>query len=131
MDVRIVRDDRVAPGGEGTVELPGEILFFVSAAGVSEDGAETLEDGWRWFIQRGIWRYGEPGGEPVTTCYRRAPLPADVVVRLSCSSGIVECILSPEHFTQGSANGLQVAARASVKGGWRYYSPAVRHARAS
>lgn len=131
MDVRIVRDERVAPGGEGTVELPGEILFVVSAAGVSEDGAEALEDGWRWFIHRGIWRYGEPGGEAVTTCYRRVALPSDVVVRLSCSSGVVECILSPQHFTQGSTSGLQVAARASVRSGWRYYSPAARHAWAS
>lgn len=126
---RIVRDDRVKPGGEGVVEMPGEILFVVSAEGVTQGGAEALEDAWGWFIERGLWRYDERGGESITATYRRATLPGEVAARVCCSSaGQVTCLLSPEHFTQGSVSGLQVAVRSSVRNGWRYYASAVRYA---
>jgi hypothetical protein len=121
VQVHIVRDDRVAPGGEGVVELPGELLFVVSAAGVTQDGAECLQACWRWFIDRGLWRYGQPGGQPLVTRYLHRQRGLDVA-QVLCRPGEVECWCSPRHFTRGSVNGLQVAARASVRRGWRYYS---------
>ena len=122
VQVHIVRDARVAPGGEGVVELPDELLFVVSAAGVTQDGAECLQACWRWFIDRGLWRYGHDGGQPLTTTYHHRK-PGHDAALVVCRPGEVECWCSPEHFTRGSVNGLQVAARSSVRRGWRLYAP--------
>lgn len=130
MQVRIVRDDRVNPGGEGVVELPGELLFVVSAAGVTQGGAESLLECWEWFIDRGLWRYQASGGSPLVTTYHRQDIGA-AAARVRCTPGQVDVWCSPCHFTQGSVNGLQVAARASVRRGWRYYAPSQERAQAS
>lgn len=123
IEVHVVRDERVRPGGEGVVELPGELLFVVSAHGVSERGAAALVDSWRWFIDRGIWRYGAAGGDPVTTVYHHAQRGREPV-RVRCSrDAAVDVWCSPEHFCLGTVNGLQVAARSSIRRGWRYYAP--------
>jgi len=124
VQIRIARDERVIPGGERWVELPGEVLLVVSAAGVTQGGAEALEDAWAWYIDRGLWRYGESGGEPFQTSYRRTRLAGRTAVRLVTWRGQVECMLDPGHFTQGTVNALQVCARSMAQRGWRYYAPA-------
>jgi hypothetical protein len=114
------------PGGEGVLELPGEILFVVSAAGVTRAGAECLQSSWAWFIDRGIWRYREDGGAPILrTTYRLADL-GDAACEVTATPDEVDVLLSPCHFTHGSLNGLQTAARASVRAGWTYHEPAAR-----
>jgi hypothetical protein len=124
VDVQIVRDRRVMPGGEGIVEMPGELLFVVSAQGVTQEGADGLLSCWRWFIDRGLWRYQDGGGDMLTTTYHLVALEG-ASAEVETSAGLVRCWLSRDHFARGSANGLQTAARASVRRGWRYYAPAV------
>lgn len=124
--VRIVRDDRVRPGGEGVIELPGEVLFVVSAAGITQEGAECLEASWAWFIERGIWRYRAGGGAPILSVhYSHADL-GDAACEVDARAEVVAVRLSPHHFTRGSVNGLQVAARASVRAGWTHHAPVRR-----
>lgn len=120
----IVRDHRVNPGGESIVEMPGEQLFVVSAAGVTARGAQALQSCWAWFIDRGIWRYGAPGGQPITTTYHLQPLHR-AAAEVETLPGETHCYLDPRHFTRGSANGLQAAARAACRRGWTYHAPAL------
>jgi hypothetical protein len=107
------------------VEMPGELLFVVSAAGVSHDGAEALQDCWRWFIYQGLWRYGQPGGQPLVTTYHLANI-GEYAAQVRGRPGRVDCWCSVDHFSRGSVNGLQAAARASIRRGWRYYAPTIR-----
>jgi hypothetical protein len=121
---RIARDERVRPGGEGVIALPGEVLFVVSADGVTQQGADCLEQAWAWYIDRGLWRYRAGGGRPIVTNYERGDLDEDVVCEVNAEAGRVDICLSSRHFTQGSVNGLGVAVRSSVRSGWTYHSPA-------
>lgn len=124
---RIVRDERVRPGGEGVLALPGEVLFVVSADGVTAAGAHCLERAWGWYIDRGIWRYQEAGGVPILrTSYHLTDALDDAACEVDACAESVDIYLSPRHFTRGSANGLEVVARASVRAGWAHYEPA-RH----
>lgn len=119
VEARIARDERVTPGGEGVIELPGELLFVVSAAGVTAEGADCLQRAWEWYIERGIWQYRQ-GLAPVRrVTYHRTDLQG-AVCEVAAEQDVVDVYLSPEHFTLGSVSGLQTAARACARSGWQW-----------
>lgn len=125
MKVHVVRDKAIKPGGASWVAMPDEdIVFMVSAAGVSLAGAEALEKVWAPFVADGTWcwRPGQIGvGPPIRTRYSSSThLPARGVVWLSVRPHFVRGLLSREHFTPASARGIDKAVACCVKSGWKY-----------
>lgn len=131
MRVEIVRDHGVCPGGESWLVLLDEMVFVASAAGVSPEGAECLQQCWGYFIERGIWRW-RAGGKPIRTEYHRVDrLISGAACSVRTTPGLATCLLSAEHFSMGSTNGLQSAARDSIRNGWTYFAPVRRPVQAA
>ena len=122
-EVRIKRDASVPRGTASWFELADEMLLVVSEHDVTSDGAESLERGWGYFIDRGVWRWKTPGGRRIDAVYARVVLPEGLAVRITSSPGLVGCHLSPDHFTQGAAVAIQRAARECIRRGWTWHEP--------
>lgn len=123
MQVHVSRDPGTQPGRSTWLDLGGELVFVVSAAGVSALGAQALEQAWDAFIGRGRWVYGGDGARISAHYHRQEVEPGDVV-RVTCrgdgAQWRVDCYLSPEHFAAASVVGLEREARDSIRCGWRY-----------
>jgi len=118
MRVRVLRDQAVVPGAGCWSEDRDGLMFTVSAAGVSELGAQALEAAWAAFIDRGVWRWREDGGVALTVAYHRADVPGVVVDVEVSPDGRVDVWLSTAHFCWAVVNALGVNARDCVSAGW-------------
>lgn len=124
MLVHVARDHGLTPGAETWFELaPDELVFFVSASGVTVLGACALESAWQRFLDRGLWRYHQPGGIAASITYVYQEYDPGAVVRLDIQREAGRCYLSPRHFELPSMHGLQSAAASSIASGWSYHGP--------
>jgi hypothetical protein len=112
VQIFVVRDEAVAPGGESWMMLPGEVVCVVSAQGVTEVGAEALEVALGDFVDRGVWIGCEVNGEPVrmrvyhTTHVDHLLSPPAPVVMVA-HGALVKVYMSASHFAPESATALE------------------------
>jgi hypothetical protein len=87
-----------------------EIVFVVSADGVTDVGARALQAAWDATREPGDWHYDVPVGEPATAAYMRQQWCPGAVVHLQQFGAHCDVYLSPRHFCEASAHGIQQAA---------------------
>lgn len=118
MQVHVVRDSAIPVGGAKWLELNGELAFVFAAEAVTSEGAEALEGCWQAFVDRGVWRFGEPGGVRPVVEYLIAVLPAGVAAAVSSRGGRVQGLLSPDHFHPAVAVSIEQMALEVAERGW-------------
>lgn len=120
MLIHVVRDTHVQPGAETWLDLPGEIILVVSAAGITADGAAALEGALMYFLARGVWEYATGRGAPMDLRYFRTNhLPPTRPAMVTSRGHLVKVYLCPDHFSLESFQGLYRASLECVAHGWR------------
>jgi hypothetical protein len=109
--VHVARDPGIQPGGTQWFQIADdEIVFMVSAEGVTDIGARALEAVWTATREPGDWHFDTPVGDPATAAYYRQEWDEGAIVHLVQTGAHCDVYLSPCHFSEGSTRGIQRAA---------------------
>lgn len=112
--LKIIRDKTMKPGSETRYADDEGVVWVVSAAGVTEEGARAFEGCTNYLAERFGW--DDQVAADAAWSYEQCPdLPEDVPLRMTYRDGTLTTRLNPAHFCLATINAAKVELRESLR----------------